>query len=108
MEQVMAHPRLGFSWEGFALEEVLLRLRAERDAYFFKTHGGTELDLLLMWQGKRLGFEFKFQDAPRVTKAMRLAMQDLRLDHLYIVSPGRHRYPLDERIEVMPLSAIEL
>ena len=106
LEQVTAHPRFGFSWEGFALEEVLCRLRAEREAYFYKTHGGAELDLLLMREGKRFGFEFKFQDAPRSSKAMHVALEDLHLDHLYVVYPGNERYALHDRIEVIPLSAL--
>ena len=106
LEQVMAHPQLGFSWEGFALEEVLGRLRADRDAFFYKTHGGAELDLFLIRNGKRFGFEFKFQDAPRTTKAMRVAIDDLRLERLYVVYPGREQYPLDDRIQAVPLSAV--
>ncbi|MBI4560119.1 MAG: ATP-binding protein [Candidatus Hydrogenedentes bacterium] len=106
LEQVLGHPRLGFSWEGFAMEEVLCRLQAEHDAYFYKTHAGAELDLLLIRGGKRLGFEFKFQDAPRTSQAMRAVMNDLRLDRLSVVYPGTQRYPLDDRIEVLPLNAI--
>jgi uncharacterized protein len=105
-DQVASHPRLGFSWEGFALEEVLCRLRAEREAYFYKTHGGAELDLLLMRHGKRLGFEFKYGDAPRTARAMHRVIEDLRLDRLYVVYPGTERYPLDERIEALPLRAL--
>jgi predicted AAA+ superfamily ATPase len=105
-EQVYSHPRLGFSWEGFAIEEVLTRLQAERDAYFYKTHGGAELDLLLLRDGKKLGFEFKYQDSPRISKSMRAVMSDLSLEHLYVIYPGTERFPLDEKIEALPLSAI--
>jgi hypothetical protein len=106
-DQVMAHPRLGFSWEGFALEEVLGRLRADRDAFFYKTHGNAELDLFVSREGKRFGFEFKFQDAPRTTKAMRVAMEDLQLTKLYVVFPGTQQFFLDERIEAVPLGAVD-
>lgn len=104
-EQVLAHPRLGFSWEGFALEEVLRRLHAEHDAYFYKTHGGAELDLLVMRSGKRYGFEIKFQDAPRPTKAMHVVVEDLRLDRLFVVYPGSRNYPMGDHIEALSLGA---
>ena len=105
--QVTSHPGLGFSWEGFALEEIVRRLRADRDAFFYKTHGGAELDLFLLREGKRVGFELKFQDAPRTSKSIRVVMDDLRLDRLYVVYPGTHRYPLDERIEALPLNTVD-
>jgi len=107
LDQVLAHPRLGFSWEGFALEEMLCRLNVEQGAYFYKTHGGAELDLLIMQAGKRYGFEFKFQDAPRLTKAMHVVLDDLRLDRLFVVYPGSQNYALDERISVVPLSTLK-
>ena len=107
LDQVSSHPRLGFSWEGFALEEVLCRLKADQDAYFYKTHGGAELDLLIMRGGKRYGFEFKFQDAPRPTKSMHGVLDDLRLDRLFVVYPGSKSYALDERIATMPLDSVK-
>ncbi len=106
MEQVMAHPRLGFSWEGFALEEILGALHAEHDAYFYKTHGGAELDLFIHRYGKRTGFEFKYQDAPRITPSMHVAIEDIKLDRLYVIYPGTQEYPLSEVIHVLPLSAV--
>lgn len=105
--QVSSHPRLGFSWEGFALEEVLFRLKAGQDAYFYKTHGGAELDLYIMRGGKRYGFEFKYQDAPRPTKSMHGVLEDLRLDQLFVVYPGSKSYALDDRITAMPLNSIK-
>jgi hypothetical protein len=89
------------------MEEILCRLRADRDAFFYRTQGGAELDLLLMRDGKRIGFEFKFQDAPRASKAMHVALEDLGLDRLYVVYPGTQAYPLDERMEVVPLRAVD-
>ncbi len=106
LDQVSSHPRLGFSWEGFALEEVIGRLKADKDAYFYKTHGGAELDLLIMRGGKRYGFEFKFQDAPRPTKSMHGVLEDLRLDQLFAVYPGSKGYALDDRIAAMPLDSV--
>jgi hypothetical protein len=99
---LMAHPRAGASWEGFALEQ-LLRVVQPADAYFWATHSGAELDLLLTPQGRRHGIEFKFQEAPSATRSMRAAIQDLNLRHLWIVYPGQHRFPIDPRITAWPL-----
>ncbi len=96
------HPRLGVSWEGFALEQVL-KIAAPRDAYFWATHAGAELDLLTFVRGKRVGFEFKYTDAPALTKSMHTAVADLGLSRLHVVYPGPHRYPLAKGVEVLPL-----
>jgi hypothetical protein len=96
------HPRSGASWEGFALEQVL-RLAEPDEAYFWRTHNGAELDLLMMRDGRRVGVEFKRADAPRLTPSMRIAMADLKLDALYVVYPGGRRYPIGDRIEAVPL-----
>jgi predicted AAA+ superfamily ATPase len=101
---LVRHPRMGASWEGFALEQVL-RLARPDDAYFWATHTGAELDLLMFKHGKRVGVEFKYMDAPRLTPSMRVAMTDLKLDALYVVYPGDRRYVLAERIEAVPLSS---
>ena len=98
------HPRSGASWEGFALEQVL-RISQPDEAWFWATHSGAELDLLMMHQGRRVGVEFKRQDAPRLTPAMRIARDDLSLDALYVAYPGTRRYSLEDRIEVVPLAA---
>ncbi|MFH0802592.1 MAG: ATP-binding protein [bacterium] len=105
-EQALSHPRFGFSWEGFAMEQVLRAAEAERDAYFYRTHAGTELDLMIMRGGKRYGFEFKFEDAPRITRSMHMAMADLGLERLWIVYSGERGYSLAERIRAIPLSEI--
>lgn len=99
---LQAHPKLGASWEGFCIEQIL-SVCGDRDAYFWGTHGGAELDLLLTHRGRRLGFEFKFSDQPTTSKSMRIAQQDLNLDHLYVVHPGEHRFALDEAITAIPL-----
>ncbi|MDI1250257.1 MAG: ATP-binding protein [Lacunisphaera sp.] len=102
---LLSHPKLGASWEGFAVEEVLARFPT-RDAYFWATHAGAELDLLLLRNGRRIGFEFKFTDSPATTKSMRIALADLKLDHLWVVHPGTHRHPLAERIEAIGLAEL--
>lgn len=99
---LQSHPKLGASWEGFCLEQIL-SLCGDRDAWFWGTHGGAELDLLLRHGGRRLGVEFKFSDRPATTRSMRIALQDLALDHLYVVHPGAHAFALDESITAMPL-----
>ena len=105
LDQLLTHPQSGASWEGFALEQVL-RITRPDQAYFWATHQGAELDLLLFKGGQRVGVEFKRADAPRVTTSMRIAMQDLKLNALYVVYPGLHRYKLADRIEAVPLWAM--
>ncbi len=101
-EDLLGHPKLGASWEGFALEQILAAFRV-RDAYFWATHGGAELDLMLMIRGKRYGFEFKVSDAPGSTRSARIALADLGLEHLWILYPGADEYELDEQLSVLPL-----
>jgi len=102
---LLTHPKSGASWEGFALEQML-RIAAPDEAYFWATHAGAELDLLMLKDGRRVGVEFKRMDAPRLVPSMRTAMKDLRLEILYVVYPGPRRYSLADRIEAVPLSAL--
>jgi predicted AAA+ superfamily ATPase len=102
---LLAHPRCGASWEGFALEQVL-RLAKPEEAYFWATHQGAELDLLLLRGTRRVGVEFKRADAPAVTRSMRIAAEDLKLDVLYVVYPGEHRFNLAPGIEAVPLRSL--
>lgn len=97
-----AHPKLGASWEGFALEQILA-VTGDSNAYFWATHSGAELDLLVFHHGKRLGFEFKYSEKPSTTKSMQVALADLGLHHLYVVYPGKHLIPLTEAITASPL-----
>ena len=102
---VSGHPKIGASFEGFALEQILAALDTQ-DAYFWGTHGGAELDLFIRHHGKRYGFEFKYADAPGSTRSMRVALDDLRLDHLWVVYPGEDAYDLDERLSVVPVADV--
>ncbi len=104
-DQVQGHPKLGASWEGFALEHVITGLKT-RDAYFWATHGGAELDLLVLKSGKRFGFEFKYSDAPAIQRSMHVALEDLGLDRLWVVYPGDRSYELHELVSVTPLDAV--
>ena len=97
-----AHPKLGASWEGYALEQAILAA-GERNAYYWATQSGAELDLLLTREGRRYGVEAKYSDAPRATKSMSVAIADLKLHKLHVVYPGSQRYKLGEKIEALPL-----
>lgn len=101
-DSLLAHPRVGASWEGFAIEQ-LLRALPVTEAFFWATHSGAELDLLFVHGGRRYGVEVKFAEAPMVTKSMRIALHDLGLDHLWIVYPGRDSYDVDDKTTVWPL-----
>jgi predicted AAA+ superfamily ATPase len=96
------HPKTGASWEGYAIEETIKSLHPD-EAYFWGTHNGAEIDLLLLKAGKRIGVECKRKDAPHLTPSMKIAMEDLKLDKLIVFYPGEKTYSLADRIEVMPL-----
>lgn len=97
------HPKVGASWEGYAVEEVLKAIRPD-EAYFWATHGGAELDLLLFKNGRRIGIECKRADAPTLTTSMQTAMADLKLNELHVLYPGDRRYPLASKIDAVPLA----
>jgi len=105
MDQLTAHPKVGASWEGFVIEEIAAAARS-RDLYFWATHAGAELDLLLFRSGKRIGVEAKLTDAPRTSKSMRIALRDLDLDHLYIVYPGDKTFALDVQITAVAMTEL--
>jgi hypothetical protein len=102
---LLGHPKMGASSEGYALEEVV-KLAEPDEIYFWATHTGAELDLLLFKRGRRYGLEVKHQDAPRLTPSMRIALKDLRLDHLTVLYPGSRAYELDRRVSVVPLARL--
>lgn len=107
MTQVPMHPKTGASWEGFALEETIRLYKAEpEDCYFWSTTSDAELDLLLVLQNKKLGFEFKYTDAPKVTKSMKKAIENLKLDSLMVVIPGNSNFLLTDNIRVCGLEAL--
>ncbi len=99
------HPKVGASWEGYAVEEVLKALRPG-EAYYWATHQGAEIDLVLFKRGRRIGVECKRMDAPVLTPSMRIALADLKLDELHVVYPGEKRYALTRKVEVVPLTEL--
>lgn len=105
LADVQGHPKLGASWEGFALEEVLSAL-GTRDAYYWATHAGAELDLLVRIGGRRYGFEFKYADAPGTSRSMHIAIEDLGLEHLWVIYPGSTEYALTDRISAIPIESM--
>ena len=102
---LLSHPACGASWEGFAIEAVLRAVQPD-EAYFWATHGGAELDLFLLKDGRRLGIEVKRADAPVVTPSMRIALGDLGLEHLVVLYPGSRSYELLPRVSVVPLAEL--
>jgi len=101
------YPKLGSFWEGFALEEVIRQMRAvPEECYFWRTQAGAELDLLIIKNGKRLGFEFKYTDSPKTTSSMHISCHDLKLDHLYVIYPGEQSFPIADKITVCDLFAL--
>ncbi|EKD77069.1 MAG: hypothetical protein ACD_42C00490G0002 [uncultured bacterium] len=107
-DELNNNAKLGASWEGFALEEVIRRSHVdEQSCYFWCTHGDAELDLIIFKEGRRLGFEFKYSDSPKITKSMRIAMNDLKLNSIHIVVPTSCHFLLDEKIVVSGLGEIK-
>jgi predicted AAA+ superfamily ATPase len=103
---LLNHPKLGASWEGFALEEVIRFHEAtSEEAYFWAIHNQAELDLLIVKEGRRLGFEFKYADSPTLTKSMQIATELLKLDQLTVIFPGKEQYPLSKNARAIGLES---
>jgi predicted AAA+ superfamily ATPase len=101
---IFKHPKAGASFEGFAMEELIKFHQADpENTYFWASHNKAELDLLLLKHGKKLGFEFKLSDAPKLTPSMRIVIEDLKLDSLMVIYPKGRRYKLSEDIQVVSL-----
>lgn len=103
--EIQTNPKLGASWEGFTIEQIINRLKS-RDYYYWRTHAGLELDLMVLKNGKRLGFEIKYSETPKVTRSMHQIIDDLKLDQFYIVYQGKHRLALEEKIQLLPVNGI--
>ncbi|MEN6393111.1 MAG: DUF4143 domain-containing protein, partial [Anaerolineaceae bacterium] len=105
LHDLYGHPKVGASWEGYVLEQVLTIVRPA-SAYYWATYNGAEIDLLFSHGGKRMGVEIKFNEAPHITNSMRIALDNLNLDHIWVIYPGEHRYPVHQKITVLPISQI--
>ena len=104
---LQTHPKLGASWEGFALESAWRSINKPDDrAYFWSTHSGAEVDLFWQHAGKNWAAEFKFSDAPVLTKSMQSALEDLKLEHLWVIYPGKQNYKLSDRVSVISINEI--
>ena len=104
-QELLVNPRSGASWEGYVIEEVI-KAAAPDEVYFWGTHSGAELDLLLIKNGRRIGVECKRMDAPRLTPSMRSACADLELARLLVIYPGPHPYPLADNVQTIPLKML--
>jgi len=102
---LLSHPKVGASWEGFVIEQVLM-MEPHDEAFFWATHQGAEIDLILRQGDHLLGIECKRADAPRLTPSMRTALADLKLERIAVIYPGVKRYPLADQVEVIPLQAL--
>ncbi|MCO6512605.1 MAG: ATP-binding protein [Aridibacter famidurans] len=102
-KDLLTHPKVGASWEGFAIEQVL-SIVENQETYFWATHQGAEIDLVLVRGNRKLGIECKRADAPQINKSIRIALKDLDLEHLFIIYPGNTRFPLSDNVTVVPIS----
>lgn len=106
IDELRRHPKISASWEGFALEQIIRISGQTRNAFFWSTHGGAEMDLIIKIHGERWGFEVKYTDAPRLTKSMASSLESLQLNRIYVIYPGERAYFIKERIEAMPLTDV--
>jgi predicted AAA+ superfamily ATPase len=104
-KELLEHPKVGASWEGFALEQVLATQQHD-SAWFWATHQGAEIDLLLRRGERMFGIECKRADAPRMTPSIRNAMKDLGLERVAVLYPGKVRFPIDRGVEAVPIAAL--
>lgn len=102
---LLGHPKVGASWEGFAIEQAL-RILQPPQAYYWATYGGAELDLVFTHKSKRYGIEVKFSEAPAITASMKTAVETLGLKKLWVLYPGGNAYPVSSHITVLPLSLL--
>jgi hypothetical protein len=103
--ELLSHPKVGLSWEGFVIEQVIALSRPD-GVYFWATHQGAEIDLVLSHSGRMYGVECKRADAPRMTPSIRNAIEDVGLERVVIIYPGQKRYSITEKVEVVPLQTL--
>jgi hypothetical protein len=104
-KDLLSHPKCGASWEGYVIEAILKAVEAD-ESYFWATHNGAEIDLVLVKNGRKFGIECKRMDAPRMTPSMRFAIDDLKLKQIAVVYPGKKRYFLSSSVHAVPVDAV--
>jgi uncharacterized protein len=104
-KELLMHPKFGASWEGHVIEEALHVLSPD-EAYYWATHNGAEIDLVMIKDGRMFGVECKRHDAPRLTPSMRIAIEDLRLERILVIYPGTRRYEMGDRTEAVPFEEV--
>lgn len=108
LDDLLNHPKLGASWEGYAMEEVCRSInKTPQNRWFWSTHSGAELDLYWQEKGRNWGVEFKYSGTPTITKSMQIACEDLGLSHLWVIYPGREQYKLSSKITALPLTDVK-
>lgn len=108
-ESVMTSPKIGASWEGFALEQVIRYYDAEpEECYFWSSHSIAEIDLLILKNGKRIGFEFKYTDSPKITSSMKISLEDLKLDQIKVIFPGNISFKMSDKIEAVGFQTLKM
>ena len=103
--EILRHPSCGASWEGYVIEEVIHSVEPD-DVYYWATHNGAEIDLVLFKGGRMYGVEVKRADAPTLTPSMRIALEDLKLERIAVIYPGEKRYELHKKVFVIPFDRI--
>lgn len=104
-KDLLGSPKCGASWEGYVIEEAIQTCQPD-ESYFWGTHNGAEIDLIMVKDGRLIGVECKRMDAPKLTPSMQIAMEDLKLDRIAVIYPGLKRYPLTDKIEAVPLQEL--
>jgi hypothetical protein len=106
-EDLLSHPKLGASWEGFIINQLIRHLQVDKEeCYFWATHSGAELDLLIKKGRKRLGFEIKYTSSPKITPSMKTAIKDLKLRRLFVIHAGDKSYPMSDKIDAVAVGDI--
>jgi predicted AAA+ superfamily ATPase len=105
MKTLLTHPKVGASWEGFVIEQAL-KIEPHDEVFFWATHQGAEIDLIIRRGSELFGVECKRTDSPRLTPSIRIALEDLKLKYVIVLYPGVQRFPLANQVEAVPLQAL--
>ena len=105
-DQVLSHPKVASSWEGFVIEQIIRAMNIT-EYYYWRTHTGVELDLFVIKDGKRYGFEIQYSDKPMITRSIKQAIKDLRLDALYLIYQGKYHFDVESSIKLVPFNQLK-